>query len=212
MENWKAIPGTNGKIEVSDMGRVRSLLRGEPYILKATADKKGYLRLRVTINREKFSYKVHREVAKAFILNPNNLPQVNHIDGNKANNAVSNLEWCTNKENAHHALRTGLWTQFKGVDIEHLDANKPKRNYHHGKVSTNNGAGRYNPNPPKPIIGHHDGENKCFDSIADAERYLDSRHIIDVLKGRRSHVKGWTFMYQKGGEMGANDSIRETAT
>ena len=87
MEIWKPITGTKGFIEVSNEGRVRSLLRGSPRVLKTQTDNKGYHRLRVTIEREKMSYKVHREVAKAFIPNPDNLPQVNHKDGDKNNNA-----------------------------------------------------------------------------------------------------------------------------
>ena len=67
---WKAINGTNGMIEVSDKGQVRSLLSGTPRVLKTQADSKGYQRLRVTINRVKMSFKVHREVAKAFLPNP----------------------------------------------------------------------------------------------------------------------------------------------
>ena len=109
MEIWKPIAGTKGLIEVSNEGRVRSWLRGSPRVLKTQTDKKGYHRSRVTVEREKMSYKVHREVAKAFIPNPNNLPQVNHIDGNKSNNAVCNLEWLSNKDNAHHAIEAGLW-------------------------------------------------------------------------------------------------------
>ena len=85
MEIWKEIAGAKGFIEVSNEGRVRSLLRGTPRILKTQVDNKGYHRIRVTIEQIKMSYRVHREVAKAFIDNPSNLPQVNHIDGNKEN-------------------------------------------------------------------------------------------------------------------------------
>lgn len=174
MEEWKSIPGTNNKIEVSNYGRARSLLRGEPYILKCQPDKKGYLRLRVTIERNKKSYRVHREVAKAFIPNPNNLPQVNHIDGNKNNNSVSNLEWATNRANAIHAINNGLW---ESVMQGALKANEAKQ---------------------KPVIATKDDKSLQFKSISEAERYFDSRHICDVLKGKRNHVKGWSFAYGKG--------------
>lgn len=177
MENWKAIEGTNGMIEVSNEGRVRSLLRGEPYVLKTFPDNKGYHRIRVTIERQKMSFKLHRQVALLFIPNPDNHPQVNHKDGNKNNNAVSNLEWCTNKQNAHHAIENGLWDSVFA------------------------GAKRVNETKKKPIIGFNRGKDTCnfkrFESVGEAERFLGSRHISDVLKGKRSHVKGWTFEYEE---------------
>lgn len=177
MEKWKAIEGTNGMIEVSTEGRVRSLLRGTPRILKTQADNKGYQRLRVTICQVKMSFKVHREVAKAFIPNPEGLPQVNHIDGCKDNNDMSNLEWCTNRENAHHAIKNGLWD------------------------SVFVGSKRVNDSKKRQIIGYCKADNsrREFESVGEAERFLNSRHISDVLKGKRQHVKGWTFIY-KGGD------------
>lgn len=176
MEIWKPIAGTKGFIEVSNKGRVRSLLRGEPRVLKPQVDNKGYHRIRVTVEREKMSYKVHREIAKAFIPNPNNLPQVNHKDGNKSNNSVDNLEWITNRDNAHHAIENGLWDSV----IE--------------------GSRRENERRKRPVIGYFTSENSStsrrFESVAEAERFLGSRHVTDVLKGKRSHVKGWTFRYE----------------
>lgn len=178
MEIWRPIIGTKGFIEVSNMGRVRSLLRGTPRVLKTQVDKKGYHRIRVTIEREKMSYKVHREVAKAFIENPGNLPQVNHKDGNKNNNSVDNLEWITNKDNAHHAIENGLWDAV----LE--------------------GSRKENERRKRPVIGFFAGETIClskrFESVADAERFIGSRHVTDVLKGKRSSVKGWTLRYEGG--------------
>ena len=176
MEIWKPISGTKGFIEVSNKGRVRSWLRGEPRVLKTQPDKKGYHRLRVTVEREKMSYKIHREVAKAFIPNPNNLPQVNHKDGNKSNNAVDNLEWITNIGNAHHAIENGLW------------------------ASVIEGSRRENESRKRPVIGccmDKICESRRFESIREAERFVGSTHVVDVLKGRRSHVKGWTFRYEE---------------
>ena len=103
----KPIEGLPG-IFVSDEGFIISELR-DHRVLKSLKDSKGYERVRLTVDRKKYSLKVHREVAKAFIPNPENKPQVNHIDGNKSNNAVSNLEWVTNIENARHAVDNGLW-------------------------------------------------------------------------------------------------------
>ena len=179
METCKPIKGTKGFIEVSNEGRVRSLLRGTPRVLKLQTDNCGYYRIRVTIEKEKMSYKVHREVAKAFIDNPNNLPQVNHKDGNKTNNCVFNLEWVTNKENAHHAIKNGLWD------------------------SVLEGARKENESRKKPIIAYRmDGDlcTRYYESISEAERDIGSRHICDVLKGKRQQANGWAFQYAKGGD------------
>lgn len=172
MEQWKEVEGTDGKIMVSNYGRVKSLLR-DGRVLKATPDKKGYLRLRITLKRKKIVYKVHRIVAKAFIPNPNNLPQVNHKNGDKTDNRVENLEWVSNRENAIHARDTGLWeTVIRGVREE-------------------------NRKRMRPVIGKYkDGKERRFASISEAERYIGSRHICDVLKGKRRHVKGWTFLHE----------------
>ena len=179
MEIWKEIGRTNGAIEVSSYGRLRSNLRTKGYVLKVQPDKKGYLRARVTIDGEKITLKVHQEVAKAFLPNPDNLPQVNHKDGNKGNNCVDNLEWITCKDNARHAIENGLWdTVIEGARLENERRKKPVI----GKCSL----------PGKTAW-------KYFDSVSDAERFFDSRHISDVLKGKRSTVKGWSFTYANEG-------------
>ena len=178
MEIWKAIPGTNGNIEVSNDGKVRSLLRGTPKVLKTQIDNKGYHRLTVTIEGQKHTYKLHREVAKAFIPNTSNLPQVNHKDGNKSNNSATNLEWVSNIDNAHHAIANGLWD------------------------SVFEAARKENERRKKPILAYRvEGEFPCtryYQSIHEAEKAIGSRHITAVLKGKRTHAKGWTFQYAEG--------------
>ena len=175
MEEWKVLEGTDKKIMVSNMGRIRSLLRDDR-ILKLSDDCKGYKRVKVTINGNAKSIKVHRAVAIAFINNPNNYPQVNHKDGNKHNNCVENLEWVTNKENANHAIKNGLWESvIKGCSVS-------------------------NQKRMKKLLAKKDDSVIKFDSISEAERHFKSRHICDVLKGKRSHVKGWRFEYLEGGD------------
>ena len=173
MEIWRTIDGTDGKLQVSSEGRIRSLMR-DGRILKACTDQKGYLRIRATVNRQKLSLKVHREVAKAFIPNPEEKSQVNHINGIKTDNRVENLEWNTNKENAHHAISHGLWDSVRRKARE---ANIKQR---------------------KAVIATRGTETKRFESVRQAEAFFGSRHISDVLKGKRKHVKGWSFAYTEG--------------
>ena len=94
---------------VSDEGYVYSKLKGD--LLSTLPNKQvGYLQVSLWKNNVGSTHYVHRLVAKAFIPNPLNLPQVNHIDGNRQNNHVTNLEWATCSENSSHAVRTGLRT------------------------------------------------------------------------------------------------------
>lgn len=116
---WRSIKEFEGIYEISDTGVVkRCAYLGktptqlpcyyEEHFLKPYCNKKGYLRVQLTYLGKVKTYLVHRLVAEAFIPNPNNLPQVNHIDCDKTNNHVENLEWCTNLENQRHARAHGL--------------------------------------------------------------------------------------------------------
>jgi hypothetical protein len=115
-EQWLSCPNYEDSYEVSSLGRVRSIDRvsgSRPGITKGkiltqTANRKKYLEVRLFKNSKCIPKIVHRLVAKAFIANSHNLKQVNHIDGDKSNNIVTNLEWITNSENQKHAYKLGL--------------------------------------------------------------------------------------------------------
>lgn len=181
MEQWKVVKGTEGKIFVSDLGRVKSFLRNpEGNILRQQVDAKGYMRIAITINGTKLRYKTHRLVAEAFVDNTANKPQVNHINGNKKDNRACNLEWVTNKENAHHAIKNGLF------DNLFAEAKAENRKRQRAVIA----------------IDTKTYQRICFESISAAERYFNSRHITAVLKGNRQKVKGYTFEYaDKGGDV-----------
>jgi hypothetical protein len=110
-EIWKDIKGYEGLYQVSNLGRVKTLKKkyseGEKH-RKIRLDRNGYLTVSLSKNGKQNTMKVHRLVAIAFIVNSENKPFVNHLDGVKNNNIVDNLEWVTASENVKHAFRIGL--------------------------------------------------------------------------------------------------------
>ena len=152
IEIWHPCAGYETHYEVSNLGNVRSIermvnnrlhngLRKSPQkLLKAGKSKAGYFIVSFCVDGVKSNQTVHRLVARAFIPNETNKPQVNHKDGNKLNNHIDNLEWVTVSENGLHAYRVlGLSAWSKGKKLpKYSDERKAQisermKNWHKAK-------------------------------------------------------------------------------
>ena len=166
VEIWKAHPDID-KIEVSSFGRVRS---SDGHYYNSHRTNKGYLNVRIKIDGNWTAKLVHRLVAQTFIENPDNLPEVNHRDCDRANNNAGNLEWCTHQENV--AYRDKL-----------------------GHTARNNA-----PKSPVYAINLATLEVSRFPSQMEAGRSLGILYqsIYKVLKGRINQTGGYWFVNDDG--------------
>ena len=178
MEIWKPMFGFEHRYEISSFGRIKSLPKKEKFrgsyrnreakLMRARLSHNGYLHLSLRTDDGKYqTHRVSRLVAQTFIPNPDNKSQVNHIDGNKLNNTVENLEWCTPKENTQHAIKIGL--------IDKVGPNN-HRYRHELRNWINKDTGK------KEFCTRRDLINKYN---------LISQNLSAVEAGRRLHHQGW---------------------
>lgn len=167
-EIWKDIDGYEGSYQVSNLGRVKNVHRNK--LLKTRVTANGYKDISLSKNNAKKRKSVHRLVAQAFIPNPECKPTVNHIDEDKTNNNVDNLEWATMKEQNNHGTRL----QRVGDRISIVQKNRTDLSK---RVMCSNG--------------------EIYPSINEASRVLqiDNSYIVKVLKGKRKHAHGYSFKY-----------------
>ena len=128
-EIWMPVKNHETYCKISNYGNVRSIRTGKLRKLQKHSD--GYYCLIFYINNKSHIKYLHRLIAETFIPNPNNLPEVNHIDGNKLNNSIDNLEWCTHRQNIIHAYKNQLINHSYGITakLNKNDVNEIRKLY-----------------------------------------------------------------------------------
>lgn len=138
IENWKAVKGYETLYEVSDLGGIKSLTYNK--IMKPILKKWGYLNISLYKNKESRTFRVHRLILITFVENVNNYPVVNHINGNKSDNRVCNLEWVTESENnTHRYIGKQKSSKYTGVQW-HKATNKWLAKYKLNQKATHLGV------------------------------------------------------------------------
>lgn len=173
MEEWRNVVD-NPNYKVSNTGRIRRNGHDKDKAVRQSKD--GYLTTHLYLNGERQYKRVNRVVARAFIPNPENKPEVNHKDGNKLNNNVSNLEWSTKKENMEHAKKHGLTSHAPSYGM----------------------LGKKNPNGGRKGIPFRIVETgEIFNTLTECAKAIDGNDtcIWDCLNGRQKTHKNYHFEY-----------------
>ena len=167
IETWVII-SKNRNYEVSNLGRVRNRKTG--YILKFQKSNNGYWRVGLQNNKKLQNMLVHRLVAEAFVSNPFNKPQVNHLNEIRTDNCSDNLEWVTSKENNNYGGHN------KKISQSMINNKKRSR---------------------KIFMIYPDGTDEIYPSSMELERRygFDHNHVIDCCKGRSQTHHGYRFEY-----------------
>lgn len=187
-KEFKLIPGFGDKYSINRNGEVFSTHRNIK--LKQTKSTSGYQCVKLLIPYDKnieskqyLTQYIHRLVAQAFIPNPRDKPQVNHIDGYKSNNTVDNLEWCTAIENITHAVQTGLTTlktttnsEVQKIDIMNRLLNSTLNWYDAVKE-----MGIHRTNAKKSILNTAT-KNDCYDLVITVIKQHEKQRAIEATK------------------------------
>jgi len=187
-EDWKPFPGFEKDYLISNKGNVWSIRASRLLKLKITAG--GYLRVSPSVNGYRKECAVHRMVALAFIPNPENKPTVNHLNENKKDNRVENLEWATTAEQNVYGTRIER-------AMAHTDWNKRKIDY--SVVAAKHDYHQMNRKQMKPVLQFDESGTLIarYDGVAEAARAvgISAGHICCCLKGRRRTSGGYQWKY-----------------
>jgi hypothetical protein len=128
----KDIPNYEGRYKIDEEGNIYGISKSKDnryinneWLLKQYQDQNGYLYVTLSLNKKRKTFKVHKLMALTFLNNPENKSCVNHIDSNRKNNNIKNLEWVTHKENMQHALQNGRFDKMKIENSIKMRINKP---------------------------------------------------------------------------------------
>lgn len=179
IEIWKDIPSYEGLYQASNYGNIKRLhkdYRCKPYKILKPQKSGNYYTVTLSKNGISVQYTVHYLIAKTFILNVENKSQINHKDGNKLNNNVDNLEWCTQSENTIHAYNTGLMENV-------IKSTKSRLS--------------------KPVSQFTKDGNfiKSYKSVADASN-ITGIHYSSICRSCKTHLLagGYKWKYKNGGD------------
>lgn len=196
-EIWKDIKDYEGLYQVSNLGRIKSLGRYmknhskkqwiEEKILTPQLNQGGYMVVGLCKNGKRKVHRIHRIIAEAFIPNSENKPYINHINGIKTDNTITNLEWCTNSENVQHGWDTGL----------HVVTDKLRQvGYKHSKLY-------FNPKKQRKKVIQYDLNNnfiKEWNSITEVNKELkiNNTSIGQCCMGKRKTAGDFIWKYKEG--------------
>lgn len=206
-EIWKDVPNYEGLYQVSNLGNVKSMPRmiitknrfgeitkkvkskkNKPHLNKKT----GYYQIILSKNKKTKMFLLHRLVAITFIPNPNKLPQINHKDGNKQNNCVDNLEWCTCSENIKHAFANNL-------NHSNFKVQCGSKNPFFGKHHSTETKQKIKESHYKKVAQYDKNNNliKIWDSILQVQKELNinNGNISTCCKQKRKTAGGYIWRY-----------------
>jgi hypothetical protein len=129
-----SVKNYEGLYSVTGDGKIYSHIKNR--FLRPGLGKDGYLVVVLVKDKTPKSYRLHRLIAKAYILNPQNLPEINHLDGNKTNNCIDNLQWVTGAQNVQHAYQNGLMARDTIRKITLAQARQIRGLYQNGQYTT----------------------------------------------------------------------------
>lgn len=188
-EEWRDIEGYAGLYQVSDRGAVKSLARDVPIgdhgfchhderIMSCHSNGHGYLRVMLSKDGEKTNKYVHRLVAEAFLVRPDGMDYVDHVDGNRSNNAASNLRYCTQRQNIHYSIESGRLSTEE--NIKHLQTDEAKR--------------AQRDSARKPVLR---SDGVMFESANDAAKEMGcTRQAVSrAARGESKTCNGYAFKY-----------------